>query len=280
MSASEEAHRVAMGSCTPRRTEPRRLHLCWGQRGRGHTCWKGGSWGRISRGEMFCEMGREGGARTWGAGRVASLQVTGARLEESFQGREQRGGEGRQCSQAAPVGWSIGILCPCQPPPVSPSGPPREEEPAVAVFLVPCASPAAIRHLSPPPAPCLARGSRRTAGEKGRRGQYGGCQGWEEGVEGSSGVWGKLGCPTAALRASGRFCSSGPSRALSLAWRWSRWTDPAREEQGGREPAQARLQRGGSRRRRKGTVKVEGTPGFEETRCSHSFHRCPPLVAS
>lgn len=140
-----------------------------------------------------------------------------AGLEEPFQGREERGRAGRQCPQAAPVGWNIGLLCPCQPPPLSPSGPPREEEPRRGCIFSSLCLPSCYKTPLPAPSPAPGRRLQEDSWGEGETWSVGGCQGREEWVEGSSGVWGKLGGPTAPLRASGRFCGSGPTRALSLA---------------------------------------------------------------
>lgn len=138
--------------------------------------------------------------------RAGSLQVTGARRgwrTLSKAGRKEGGG--RQCPQATPVGWNIGIDPVSLPAPSSkPLGAsPRGGASPGCIFSSLCLPSCYKTPLpAPSPAPGLAGGSRRTAGEKGRRGQYGGCQGREEWVEGSSGVSGNRGshCPTEGRR--------------------------------------------------------------------------------
>ena len=123
ISASKEAHRVALGSCTPKQRKASRLHLCWSPEGEeGTPAGKGvevGAGAESGKGS-WNGPGREGEG-TWGCCGGGAGPHPGDRckvgLEEPFQGWEERGRGGRQCPQAIPVDRNIiGILCPHQPP--------------------------------------------------------------------------------------------------------------------------------------------------------------------
>lgn len=192
-SAPEEARGVEMGSCTPKRRE-RRLHPSWSPKAgkKAHLRGRVGVGGGFLQGAPFLRDG----PRRKGEGRAAP--VTGGRWSHPTPPPRLSSGEvGKDgwCPQATPVIGIWGSLCPCQPSSnKAPLGLQGEEEPCHVncIFSSLCLSPAAIRHLSPPPARRLAAGSWRTAGQKGRRGQFYGCQ-----EAGRSGVWGKLGGPAA-----------------------------------------------------------------------------------
>lgn len=177
-----------MGCCTPKQREPRRLHPCWSPRwgGRGTLAGKGVAWG--------------GGILGGGAISVRSTRMEGGRTDEGgaawgwcWTPADDRQEEGLGGGTLSLRGWgcrvragrragvpglhlSTGILGsgPYQPSSNKPLWASRErrEEPCHInyIFSSLCLSPAAIRHLSPPPAR-LAEGFRRTAGQKGKRGQ-------------------------------------------------------------------------------------------------------------
>lgn len=150
----------------------------------------------------------------------------------------RRGEEGEEswCPQTTPVIGILGSLCPCQPSSnKAPPGLQGEEEPCHVncIFSSLCLSLAAIRHLSPPPAPRLGwRLQEDSWGEGETWSVLWLPGGWEE--------WG-LG------QARGSHCPI--ESTLSLAWRWTRRAHCQEGASGaGREggTAQAGLQRGGS----------------------------------
>ena len=177
---------------------------------------------------------------------------------------------------------SIGILGsgPYQPSSNKPLWASRErrEEPCHInyIFSSLCLSPAAIRHLSLPPAR-LAEGSRRTAGQKGKRGQCRGCWWGLGGGRAPGGLGPAFGgssnsCVTSADPAGSRPQPCSESR-LALVPE----ADSARKEQaelgvGGRRclgwPPKGRLRGGGGSGGERGVAKVEGTYSFEDPKCS------------
>lgn len=147
----------------------------------------------------------------------------------------------------------LGSLCvPASLPPISPSGPPGRGGALLwnCIFSSLCLSPAAIRHLSPPPAPLPGwRLHKDSWGEGEMWSVWWLLGGWWEWVVGPSGAWGKLGVPPPCQGPWAGPAGSKPSPALSLAWLGpGGQTLPGRNklswgQEGG--TAQAGLQRGG-----------------------------------